>query len=458
MAEENKGFFKGLLKKLGVGPKEEVPREEPGPKELPAEAVEYIEPPVEPELPKQAGFPTQPETAIENEIPVPTPKPAPPAPAPVEAPVEVPVPAQPRQGATAAEPGVTPPAGREVPPVTEPQPTTVAEPAPKPTFFNRLNPFAVPGEGSAAAEAAKPGFFERLKQSLSKTHESIIGRVDTLLLGKKQIDSDTLEELEEILITADLGVKTTVDLIRTLEQRLKRNELQDGDALKRALKEEIQVRLEAHSAPLVVAGKAPFVILVIGVNGVGKTTTIGKLAARYAGEGRKVLLAAADTFRAAAAEQLELWSNRVGADIVRHKEGADPSAVVFDACKAALARKSDVLIIDTAGRMHTKVNLMEEMKKIRRVLTREIPDAPHETLLVLDAATGQNALSQAKLFKEAADVSGVVLTKLDGSAKGGIVVAVSHEYALPIRFIGVGESVEDLREFDPAQFVDALFQ
>jgi fused signal recognition particle receptor len=314
-------------------------------------------------------------------------------------------------------------------------------------------PLTVTGE-----EAAKPSFFERLKRSLSKTHESIVGRVDTLLLGKKQIDTDTLEELEEILITADLGVKTTVDLVRTLEQRLKRNELQDGAALKKALKEEILLRLMANSAPLVVSGKTPFVILVIGVNGVGKTTTIGKLAAKYAGEGKRVLLAAGDTFRAAAAEQLELWSQRVGADIVRHKEGADPSAVVFDACKAAVARGCDVLIIDTAGRMHTKVNLMEEMKKIRRVLTREIPDAPHETLLVLDAATGQNALSQAKLFKEAAFVSGVALTKLDGSAKGGIVVAVSHEYALPIRFIGVGESVEDLREFDPAQFVEALFQ
>ncbi|HJV36556.1 MAG TPA: signal recognition particle-docking protein FtsY [Geomonas sp.] len=366
-----------------------------------------------------------------------------PAPVPVPQP-EAPVPAQ--VAPTPAAPAPVTPA-----PVT-PAPVTPAPVTPAPVTPAPVTPAPIP------EPAAKPSFFERLKRSLSKTHESIVGRVDTLLLGKKQIDTDTLEELEEILITADLGVKTTVDLIRTLEQRLKRNELQDGDALKRALKEEIQVRLQAHSAPLVVTAKSPFVILVIGVNGVGKTTTIGKLAAKYTGEGKKVLLAAADTFRAAAAEQLELWSNRVGADIVRHKEGADPSAVVFDACKAALARRTDVLIIDTAGRMHTKVNLMEEMKKIRRVLTREIPDAPHETLLVLDAATGQNALSQAKLFKEAADVSGVVLTKLDGSAKGGIVVAVSHEYSLPVRFIGVGESVEDLRAFDPVQFVDALFE
>jgi fused signal recognition particle receptor len=205
-------------------------------------------------------------------------------------------------------------------------------------------------------------------------------------------------------------------------------------------------------------GQQPFVLLVIGVNGVGKTTTIGKLASRFSAGGSKVLLAAADTFRAAAAEQLEAWGERSGVDVIRHKEGADPSAVAFDACKAALARQVDILIVDTAGRLHTKVNLMEEMKKIRRVIDREIPGAPHETLLVLDAATGQNAVSQARLFKEAAGVTGIALTKLDGTAKGGIVVAVSHEFALPIRYIGVGESIDDLRDFDPREFTDALFQ
>jgi fused signal recognition particle receptor len=440
MAEENKGFFKGLLKKLGVGVQEEEKTPEARPAEELVSPVEIPEPPQT----KQQAQP------------------------PVEAPVQPPLqpPLQPTLQPQAKPPvqGALDATPAEPPPVSVPQtPLFEAPPAPAPHLPEAAAPataapvIAVPPL-PLGAEQAKPSFFERLKRSLSKTHETIVGRVDTLLLGKKQIDTDTLEELEEILITADLGVKTTVDLVRTLEQRLKRNELQDGEALKRALKEEIQLRLEAHAAPLLVSSKTPFVILVIGVNGVGKTTTIGKLAAKYSGEGKKVLLAAADTFRAAAAEQLELWAKRVGADIVRHKEGADPSAVVFDGCKAALARRSDVLIIDTAGRMHTKVNLMEEMKKIRRVLTREIPDAPHETLLVLDAATGQNALSQAKLFKEAADVTGVVLTKLDGSAKGGIVVAVSHEYSLPIRFIGVGESVEDLREFDPAQFVEALFQ
>ena len=414
MAEENKGFFKGLLKKIGIVTDEPERPEEESPAQL--QGIEEPGQVEEAQAPVQAPPQKRPE-----------------AEAPAQAPEQVP-PTRPSWSETPVQaPPHRAPWG-EAPAAAAPQP------APEPT------------------EQAKPSFFERLKLSLTRTHESIVGRVDTLLLGKKQIYTDTLEELEEILITADLGVKTTVDLVRTLEQRLKRNELQDGAALKKALKDEIQLRLEENCAPLVVTPKKPFVILVIGVNGVGKTTTIGKLAARYSGEGRRVLLAAADTFRAAASEQLELWAKQVGADIVRHKEGADPSAVVFDACKAAAARGTDVLIIDTAGRMHTKVNLMEEMKKIRRVLTREIPDAPHETLLVLDAATGQNALSQAKLFKEAAGVSGVVLTKLDGSAKGGIVVAVSHEFALPIRFIGVGESVEDLREFDPAQFVEALFQ
>ncbi len=314
------------------------------------------------------------------------------------------------------------------------------------------------GQTNEENEKAHPGFFERLKSGLSKTHENLVGRIDALLLGKKKIDADTLEELEEVLITADIGVTTAVELVRTLEQRLKRNELQDADALRSALKEEILVRLTKHFAPLDLGGHTPFVIMVIGVNGVGKTTTIGKLACRFAAEGKKVLLAAGDTFRAAAGEQLEIWGNRVGADVIRHQEGADPSAVVFDACRAAVARKCDILMVDTAGRLHTKVNLMEEMKKIRRVIGREIPGAPHETLLVLDAATGQNAVSQAKLFKEAAEVSGIALTKLDGTAKGGIVVAISNEFKIPVRYIGVGESAEDLREFEPTQFVEALFQ
>ncbi|HTP64479.1 MAG TPA: signal recognition particle-docking protein FtsY [Geobacteraceae bacterium] len=338
----------------------------------------------------------------------------------------------------------------------------------RPGFFERLKKDvaemvspAPGGDGPVSAETEqekRPSFFERLKRGLSKTHENLIGKIDSLVLGKKEIDADTLEELEEILITADIGVTTAVELIRTLEQRLKRNELKDGETLKKALKEEILARLAWQAASLDTSSAYPFVILVIGVNGVGKTTTIGKLASRFAADGKKVVLAAADTFRAAAAEQLEIWGERAGADVIRHKEGADPSAVVFDACKAALARKCDILIVDTAGRLHTKVNLMEEMKKIRRILGRELPGAPHETLLILDAATGQNAISQARLFKESAAVTGIALTKLDGTAKGGIVVAVSNEFKIPVRFIGVGESVDDLREFDPALFVEALFQ
>lgn len=318
---------------------------------------------------------------------------------------------------------------------------------------------ASPGDATtdSGEKDAGPGFFERLKNGLRKTHEGLVGRIDTLLLGKKKIDADTLDELEEILVTADIGMATTQELIRSLEQRLKRNELQDGEALKKALREELLVRLEQNFAVLDMGSSAPFVIMVIGVNGVGKTTTIGKLACKFSMEGKKVLLAAGDTFRAAAVEQLEIWGQRVGVEVIRHKQGADPAAVVFDGCRAAVARGVDVLIVDTAGRLHTKVNLMEELKKMRRIMGREIPGAPHETLLVLDAATGQNAVSQAKLFKEAVDVTGIALTKLDGTAKGGIVAAVSSEFKIPVRYIGVGEGVEDLREFDPQQFVQALF-
>lgn len=326
-------------------------------------------------------------------------------------------------------------------------------------MFGRLTGNSQPeAVAQEPAPTGKAGLFDRLKAGLKKTTDGLVGRIDTLVLGKKEIDADTLEELEEILITSDIGVQTAVELIRHLEQRLSRNELKDGAALRGALKEEMLARLQSNHAPLRIEGPKPFVILVVGVNGVGKTTTIGKLAAKFTAEGKSVLLAAGDTFRAAAAEQLEIWGKRAGVAVIRHQEGADPSAVAFDACKATLSRGADILIVDTAGRLHTKVNLMEEMKKIHRVIGREIPNAPHETLLVLDGATGQNALSQARLFKESAGVTGIVMTKLDGTAKGGIVVAVSCEFALPVRYIGVGESVEDLREFNPQEFVDALFQ
>ncbi len=312
-------------------------------------------------------------------------------------------------------------------------------------------------EQEQGSSGDQPGFFEKLKAGLRKTHEGLVGRIDALLLGKKRIDAETLEELEEILIAADIGMATTVELVKSLEQRLSRNELQDGEALKRALREEVMARLTDHAAPLEVSAAKPFVIMVIGVNGVGKTTTIGKLACKFRASGKNVLLVAGDTFRAAAVEQLEIWGQRVGVDVVRHQHGADPAAVVFDGCKAATARNVDVLIVDTAGRLHTKVNLMEELKKIRRVVGRELPGAPHETLLVLDGATGQNALAQARIFKDAADVTGIAVTKLDGTAKGGIVLAITGELGIPVRYIGIGEGVDDLREFDPEQFVQALF-
>ncbi len=311
-----------------------------------------------------------------------------------------------------------------------------------------------PDHGTVAGQA---GLFDRLRQGLGRTHDNLIGRIDRLVRGKKQIDASLLEELEEILIGADLGVTVTTELTRTLEERLNRNQLSDDEALRKALKEELIARLATVATPLDVTRAKPFVIMVIGVNGVGKTTTIGKLASQFTAQGKRVLLAAGDTFRAAAAEQLAIWGERAGAELIRHQDGADPSAVVFDGCRAALARGADILLVDTAGRLHTKTNLMEELKKICRVMGREIPGAPHEILLVLDAATGQNAISQAKLFKEATQVTGIVLTKLDGTAKGGIVVAIGSEFHLPVRFIGVGEGVDDLRAFDPTEFVAAIF-
>lgn len=311
-------------------------------------------------------------------------------------------------------------------------------------------------ENRAEDSDQKKGFFARLKDRLSKTRETLVGRVDHLILGKKVIDEGLLEELEEILITSDLGVATTQTLIQAVQEKVKRKELNDPERLKGYLQEEILniLRLPRKGWQ---EGVKPFVILVIGVNGVGKTTTIGKLARLFRSEGKKVLLVAGDTFRAAAGEQLEIWAERAGAEIIRQKEGSDPSAVVFDALKAARARDMDVVLIDTAGRLHTRVNLMEELKKIQRVIQKEIPQGPHRTWLVLDATMGQNAFSQARLFHEAMDIDGLILTKLDGTAKGGIVVGICHELKIPIEFIGIGEKTDDLQLFDPHAFVQALF-
>ncbi|MBW6511191.1 MAG: signal recognition particle-docking protein FtsY [Desulfuromonadaceae bacterium] len=300
------------------------------------------------------------------------------------------------------------------------------------------------------------GLLRRMRSGLAKTNAVLVGRIDSLL-GGGAIDDALLEELEEILITADLGMKTTQGLVQAVSLRAQRGELKEAATVKKLLREEISSRLKSSASPFNLDSAQPSVIMVVGVNGVGKTTTIGKLAARLVAEGKKVVIGAGDTFRAAAAEQLTIWGKRAGADVVRHGEGADPGAVAFDAAKAAVARKADVLILDTAGRLHTKVNLMEELKKIRRVLEREIPGAPHETLLVLDATTGQNALSQAKIFAAMVEVNGLVLTKLDGTAKGGIVIAIGAELGIPVRFVGIGEQVDDLRPFDPELFVAALF-
>ncbi len=317
---------------------------------------------------------------------------------------------------------------------------------------------------ASAAEALAPqengaNFFLRLKDGLSRTRKTFVRQIDALFLGKRQIDAELLEDLEEILIMADIGANTTQELLEKTREQVRRNELADGQALKKALKEMIlgYLRNADHPADLALPAQTPFVVMVLGVNGVGKTTTIGKLAYKFTQAGQKVLLVAADTFRAAASEQLQIWAKRVGVEVVAQQAGADPSSVVFDALDYAKPRNFDVVLVDTAGRLHTKVNLMEELKKIKRVMDKKIPGAPHEILLVLDATTGQNAISQARLFNEAVDVTGLALTKLDGTAKGGIVINICHEFNIPIRFIGIGEQMEDLRDFEPGEFVEALF-
>jgi fused signal recognition particle receptor len=306
-----------------------------------------------------------------------------------------------------------------------------------------------------AAPLPRRSLIQRLKDGLSRTRQVLTTDIDKLFVGNRQIDDELLEELEEILITADIGVKTSSDLIQRIALKHASEKL-DADGLKKALKQEILGLLD-FTVAVPDSATRPLVIMVVGVNGVGKTTTIGKLAAQFAHDGKKVLIAAADTFRAAAVEQLTIWAERSGAEIVRHKSNADPAAVAFDGVEAAMARDMDVVIIDTAGRLHTRVNLMEELKKIRRSVSKNIPDAPHETLLILDATTGQNAISQARLFHESIGVTALALTKLDGTAKGGIVVSICHDLKLPLKYIGIGESIEDLQLFNSEEFVDALF-
>lgn len=301
------------------------------------------------------------------------------------------------------------------------------------------------------------GFFDRLKKGLAKTRETFTNKIEKLIIGYADIDDDLLDDLEETLIMSDVGVKTTERLMADVRKGIKKKDINTPEDLKPFLVEKISEILSTGSDETRIASAGPTVLLVIGVNGVGKTTTIGKLAAYYKEQGKSVMLAAADTFRAAAIDQLQIWGDRTGVPVIRHEEGSDPAAVAFDAVKAAKARSIDVLIIDTAGRLHTKSNLMEELKKINRVIQREIAEAPHETLLVLDATTGQNAISQADLFQKAAAITGIVLTKLDGTAKGGVIIGLKSELSMPVKWIGVGEGVDDLRPFIAKDFARALF-
>lgn len=314
------------------------------------------------------------------------------------------------------------------------------------------------------------GFFGKLRDRMGKTRSALVDNVKKVFTGRTRIDDEVFDELEEILIEADLGVHTTIALIEDLKEKARASRLEDPQALYELLQEELRALLDAgvtageapaeggidHTVNWVAEG-GPHITLIVGVNGTGKTTTAGKLAAQLAGRGKTVLLGAADTFRAAAAEQLTIWSERTGAAIVKHDEGADPGAVAYDATDAGVSRKVDNVLIDTAGRLHTKVNLMEELKKVARVVEKRLPGAPHEVLLVLDATTGQNGLQQARIFTEALPVSGIILTKLDGTAKGGMAIGIHKELGIPIKFIGVGEGVEDLRPFNAREFVEALF-
>jgi len=304
----------------------------------------------------------------------------------------------------------------------------------------------------------KASFLERMKEAVTRTRENLSERIEEVVAFTKEIDRSTLDDLEATLIGADLGATTTHEVLQKLREKVDRKQIKNVDELKRLLKEELLAILEqGNSTPVQKVDGAPEVILVVGVNGTGKTTTIGKLAQVFRSQGKNVLLCAADTFRAAAIDQLEVWGQRTGTEVIKTKAGGDPSAVLYDALQSATARNSDYVIVDTAGRLHTKTNLMSELEKMRRTAQRIVPGAPHETLLVMDATTGQNGLQQARLFTQSAGVTGIVLTKLDGTAKGGVVVAITRELGVPVRYVGVGEKAGDLLPFDPREFVDSLF-
>ncbi len=456
-AGEKKGLF-GWLRKKPQETVVEQPQVQPEPVPEPVlQAEPAIEPVAEPvvETPAPVVLPIaepvlQPEVEAAPE-PEPEHKPWPPLPV-AEEPVALVEDVQAEH--------VTPPIPVVVEPVqvaVEPQPVVV-EPAPLVVEPVVAEPVAVVAEPVAVpAETSKTGFFARLKQGLSKTSASIGEGMASLFLGKKIIDDELLEDIETRLLTADVGVEATAVIIQSLTQKVARKQLTDADALYKSLQAELAAMLKPVEAPLVITEKKPFVILVVGVNGAGKTTTIGKLAKKLQLEGKKVMLAAGDTFRAAAVEQLQVWGERNKIPVIAQHTGADSASVIFDAVQAAKARNIDVLIADTAGRLHTKDNLMEELKKVRRVMGKLDADAPHEVLLVLDAGTGQNAISQAKQFNQTVQLTGLALTKLDGTAKGGVIFALAKQFGLPIRYIGVGEGIDDLRTFEAEPFVQALF-
>lgn len=430
---------------------------QPEPESLAAEPKLQAEPPVAEE--KAAAGPSAPEAERSKPEPAPGPIPAE-TPAVGEKPAVQPEPAV-RKAAERAE--SEPPAGQEAPQATgEPAAAQEAAAAAEAAEVQAAAPGEKPApapEDEAIPEASPKSMFRRLQERLGKTRNSFVSQLDQLFLGKKAIDQELFDELEELLITADLGVNTTMELLDEARKRVKRGQLGDASALKALLKESM---LNCITAPerdniMVPPENGPLVVMVVGVNGVGKTTTIGKIAARMAQAGKSVLLVAGDTFRAAAIDQLKVWGERTGCEVVARKPGADPASVAFDGLDYGIARNKDVILIDTAGRLHTSVNLMAELKKVRRVLEKRLPGAPHEILQVLDATTGQNGLSQARLFHEAVGVTCLALTKLDGTAKGGIVANISRQLKIPVRFIGIGEQIDDLRDFDAREFVEALF-
>ncbi|MFB4392731.1 MULTISPECIES: signal recognition particle-docking protein FtsY [unclassified Pseudomonas] len=454
---EKKGLFGWFRKKPQQAVAEQPQTPEPQavepvapalPDEQPAAVTEPVSAPVEaPVIVEPAERPAPPaaEVSLASEPSIaPVVAPALPASAPVSN-LVLPVPEEPVALVPDLE-AKAPPAIPELP--VEPEPAVAAPVDPEP----------VTAAAPVAGEANKPGFFARLKQGLSKTSASIGEGMASLFMGKKAIDDDLLDEIETRLLTADVGVEATSTIVQNLTQKVARKQLADADALYHSLQAELADLLRPVEQPLKIESQnKPYVILVVGVNGAGKTTTIGKLAKKLQLEGKKVMLAAGDTFRAAAVEQLQVWGERNQIPVIAQHTGADSASVIFDAVQAAKARGADVLIADTAGRLHTKDNLMEELKKVRRVIGKLDAEAPHEVLLVLDAGTGQNAISQAKYFNQSVELTGLALTKLDGTAKGGVIFALAKQFNLPIRFIGVGEGIDDLRTFEAESFVKALF-